>query len=161
MVIDASPEAILEALADVASVPSWSSVHRSAEVIDTYDDGRPHHVNVTVRVLGITDQEVLEYHWGHTWLVWDADKTSQQHAQHVEYNLTREGEDKTRVRFDITLEPRAPLPEFLIKRAKKTVLNAATEGLRRRVLGTRCRADPTTSSDPATPGTGGARRGRH
>ena len=106
---------------------------------------------VTVRVLGITDQEVLEYHWGHTWLVWDADETSQQHAQHVEYNLTPEAEDKTRVRFDITLEPRAPLPEFLIKRAKKTVLNAATEGLRQRVL---------KAADTATPEGGGVRRGR-
>ncbi|MCW2651541.1 MAG: cyclase [Mycobacterium sp.] len=134
MVIDAAPEAILDALADVGSVPSWSSVHKAAEVIDSYDDGRPCHVKVTVRVLGITDEEVLEYHWGRDWLVWDADETFQQHAQHVEYNLTPEADDKTRVRFDITLEPRAPLPEFLIKRAKKTVLNAATEGLRRRVL---------------------------
>lgn len=125
----------MDALADVVSVPSWSSVHKSASVVDSYEDGRPHHVKVTVRVLGITDQEVLEYHWGPDWLVWDADETFQQHAQHVEYNLTPEGEDKTRVRFDITLEPRAPLPEFLIKRAKRTVLNAATEGLRRRVLG--------------------------
>ncbi len=41
---------------------------------------------------------------------------------------------KTRVRFDITMEPSAPLPEFLIKRAKRTVLQAATEGLRRRVM---------------------------
>ena len=124
----------MQALADVASVPSWSSVHKSASVIDRYDNGRPHHVKVTVRVLGITDEEVLEYHWGHNWLVWDADETFQQHAQHVEYNLTPEAEDKTRVRFDITLEPMAPLPQFLVKRAKKTVLNAATEGLRRRVL---------------------------
>jgi uncharacterized protein YndB with AHSA1/START domain len=135
VVIDAPPEAIMDALADVASVPSWSSVHKSAEVIDRYDDGRPHHVWVTVRVLAITDQQMLEYHWGRRWLVWDAEETVHQHAQHVEYNLTPEAEDKTRVRFDITLEPSAPLPEFLIKRAKKTVLAAATEGLRRRVLG--------------------------
>ncbi|MBV9088524.1 MAG: cyclase, partial [Mycobacteriaceae bacterium] len=46
-------------------------------------------------------------------------------------------DDKTRVRFDITIEPRAPLPEFLIKRAKRAVLNAATEGLRRRIGGVR------------------------
>jgi uncharacterized protein YndB with AHSA1/START domain len=147
VVIDAPPEAILEALADVGSVPSWSSVHKSAEVMDSYDDGRPHHVKVTVRVLGITDQEVLEYHWGRDWLVWDAGETSQQHAQHVEYNLTPEADDKTRVRFDITLEPRAPLPEFLIKRAKKTVLNAATEGLRKRVLAAR-RVDHTNPQAP-------------
>jgi Polyketide cyclase / dehydrase and lipid transport len=135
IVIDAPPEAILEALADVGSVPSWSSVHKRAEVIDNYPDGRPHHVKVTVKVVGIVDTEVLEYHWGRDWLIWDADKTLQQHAQHVEYTLQRETDDRTRVRFEITLEPSAPLPEFLIKRARKKVLNAATEGLRRRVMG--------------------------
>jgi Polyketide cyclase / dehydrase and lipid transport len=134
IIIDAPPEVILEALADVGSVPSWSSVHKRAEVVDTYPDGRPHHVKVTVKVIGITDQEVLEYRWGRDWLVWDAQKTLQQHAQHVEYTLRREAADKTRVRFDITLEPSAPLPEFLVKRARRTVLKAATDGLRHWVM---------------------------
>jgi uncharacterized protein YndB with AHSA1/START domain len=134
IVIDAAPEAILEALADVEAVPTWSSVHRRAHVVDRYDDGRPHHVKVTVKILGLVDHEMLEYHWGRDWLVWDADSTAQQHAQHVEYTLHPEG-DKTRVRFDITMEPSAPLPEFLVKRAKKTVLQAATEGLRAYIMG--------------------------
>lgn len=134
ILIDAPPEAILAALADVGSVPSWSSVHRRAEVIDSYPDGRPHHVKVTVRIVGIVDTEVLEYHWGPDWLVWDADKTLQQHAQHVEYTLHRETEDTTRVRFEITVEPSAPIPEFLVNRARKKVLYAATEGLRGRVM---------------------------
>ncbi|BBY05581.1 cyclase [Mycobacterium noviomagense] len=135
IVIDAPPEAIMEALADVDAVPSWSSVHKRAEVIDTYPDGRPHHVEVTVKVIGIVDQELLEYNWGPDWLVWDAEKTVHQHGQHVEYTLHREGDQKTRVRFDITLEPSAPIPEFLIKRARKAVLHVATEGLRSRVMG--------------------------
>ena len=134
IVIDAPPEVILGALADVGSVPTWSSVHKRAEVIDSYPDGRPHHVKVTVRIVGIVDTEVLEYHWGPDWLVWDADKTLQQHAQHVEYTLQRETEDRTRVRFEITLEPSAPIPEFMVNRARKKILYAATEGLRQRVM---------------------------
>jgi uncharacterized protein YndB with AHSA1/START domain len=130
IIIDAPPEMILDALADIGSVPLWSSVHKKAEVLDTYPDGRPHHVKVTVKVIGIVDQEVLEYHWGPDWMVWDARKTLQQHAQHVEYTLLREGENRTRLRFDITLEPSAPLPEFLVNRARRRVLKAATEGLR-------------------------------
>ena len=39
------------------------------------------------------------------------------------------------MRFDITLEPSAPLFEFLIKRGETIVLDAATEGLCMRVLG--------------------------
>lgn len=125
----------MEALADIRAVPSWSSVHKHAEIIDTYPDGRPHHVKVTVKVIGIVDQEVVEYHWGPDCVVWDAQKTIHQHGQHVEYTLRREGDNKTRVRFDITLEPSAPLPEFLVNRARKKVLSAATEGLRKRVVG--------------------------
>jgi uncharacterized protein YndB with AHSA1/START domain len=134
IVINAPPEAIMAVLADVGSVPSWSSVHKRAEVVDTYPDGRPHHVKVTVKVIGIVDEESLEYHWGSDWLVWDAQKTLIQHAQHVEYTLRRDAPDTTRVRFDITLEPSAPLPEFLVKRARRAVLKAATEGLRNRVM---------------------------
>lgn len=134
IVIDAPPEAILDALADIPSAPSWSSVHKRAEILDRYPDGRPHHVKVTVKVLGLVDQELLEYHWGPDWVVWDAGKTFHQHGQHVEYTLRPEGLDKTSVRFAITLEPSAPLPEFLVNRARKQVLKAATDGLRRRVM---------------------------
>ena len=67
-------------------------------------------------------------------MVWDAKDTVQQRGQHVEYNLTPEGEDRTRVRFDIILDLAAPIPEFLIRRAKKMVLDVATECLRTRVM---------------------------
>jgi uncharacterized protein YndB with AHSA1/START domain len=137
ILIDAPPETIMGALADVGSVPSWSPVHKRAEVLDRYPDGRPRHVKVTVRVVGIVDTEVLEYHWGPDWMVWDAARTLQQHAQHVEYTLRRETDERTRVRFEITVEPSAPLPEFLINRARKKVLYAATEGLRNRVMAAR------------------------
>ena len=125
----------MEALADMDAVPSWSSVHKRVEVIDKYPDGRPHHVKVTIAVTGIHDTEVLECHWGPNWMVWDAGKTVQQHGQHVEYTLSAEGGDKTRVRFAITVEPSAPLPEFWINRARKKILHAALEGLRQHVMG--------------------------
>jgi uncharacterized protein YndB with AHSA1/START domain len=141
IVIDAPPEAVLDALADVEAVPTWSSVHKHAHVVDRYADGRPRRVEVTVRLLGLVDHEILEYHWGRDWVVWDADRTAQQHAQHGEYTLQREGE-ATRVRFDITLEPSTPLPHFLVKRAKKAVLAAATEGLRRYILNGRTSPAP-------------------
>ncbi len=134
VVFEAPPEAILEALADIDEVPTWSSLHKRAEVVDRHPDGRPRHVKATLRIMGITDKEVLEYHWGRDWMVWDATDTFQQRGQHGEYNLTREGDDKTRVRFDIILDLAAPIPEFLIKRAKKLVLDVATESLRKRVM---------------------------
>lgn len=136
IVIEAPPDAIMDALADVGSLPSYHPAYRRAEVLDTYEDGRPHHVRIAVKVLGRLDEEVLEYRWGPDWLVWDAERTSRQYAQHVEYKLRPDHTGtSTVVRVDITVEPDSFYPDFLIKRAGKSVIDAATQGLRRRVLG--------------------------
>ena len=134
VLFEAPPEAILDALADIDQVPAWSSLHKHAEVVDRHPDGRPRHVKATLKIMGLTDKEVLEYNWGHDWMVWDATDTFRQRGQHGEYNLTRVGDDHTRVRFDIILDLAAPIPEFLIKRGKKIVLDVATESLRKRVM---------------------------
>jgi uncharacterized protein YndB with AHSA1/START domain len=135
IVIDAPQDVVMEALADVNILTSWSPLHKSVEVIDYYPDGRPHHVRATVKILGLVDKEILEYHWGPDWVCWDADKTFQQHGQHVEYNLTPEGLDKTRVRFDVTVEPSGPIPGFIVRRASEQILEAAAKGLQKRVMG--------------------------
>jgi len=135
IVIEATPEAIMDALADVEALPSYSPAYKRAEVLDRYEDNRPHHVRIAVKVLGFVDEEVLEYHWGPDWLVWDAQRTKQQYAQHVEYTLRPDHTgSSTVVTVDITVEPDSLIPDFLIKRAGKTLIDAATEGLRNRVL---------------------------
>ncbi len=134
IVIDAPPGVILEALADVGALTSWSPVHKRIQVLDWYADGRPHHVKATIKIFGLVDNHILEYHWGPTWVVWDADDTVQQRGQHVEYNLQPVGVDKTRVRFDITVEPTGPVPGFVVRRASEIVLHAATNGLRDQVI---------------------------
>jgi uncharacterized protein YndB with AHSA1/START domain len=136
LVIEAPPEAIMDALADVEALLSSSRAYRSAEVLDRYDDGRPHHVRLAVRVLGVLDEEILEFRWGPDWLVWDAERTKQQYAQHVEYTLAPDHTGgSTVVTVDITVEPDSLIPDFLIKRAGKSIIDAATEGLRNRVMG--------------------------
>jgi hypothetical protein len=133
VVFDAAPEVILDVLADIEALPDWSSVYKKVTVLDRHPDGKPRRVKATLRLMGVTDNEILEYHWGRHWVVWDAEDTFQQRGQHVEYTLTPEG-DKTRVRFDVIVDPSAPIPQFLVKRAKKIVLHSATEGLRARVM---------------------------
>ena len=64
IVIDAPPGVILEALADVGALTSWSPVHKRIQVLDWYADGRPHHVKATIKIFGLVDKHILEYHWG-------------------------------------------------------------------------------------------------
>ncbi|CNI82292.1 cyclase/dehydrase [Mycobacterium tuberculosis] len=63
-------------------------------------------------------------------MVYDAKETFRQRGQHIEYRVHPEGLDKSRVHFDVTVEPAGPVPAFIVKRATKMVLDAATEGLR-------------------------------
>lgn len=135
IVIDAPPERVMEALADPHVLTSWSPLHKQVEVIDYYPDGRPHHVKATIKILGLTDKEILEYHWGPDWVCWDAGQTFQQHGQHVEYTVKPEGIDKARVRFDITVEPAGPIPGFVVKRAGEHVLESAAKGLQKLLTG--------------------------
>ncbi len=75
--------------------------------------------------------------------MWDAERTSQQYAQHVEYTLRPDRTGmSTVVRVDITVESDSLIPEFLIKRAGKTLIDAATDGLRNRVLGRKSSHQP-------------------
>jgi hypothetical protein len=136
LVIEAPPEAIMDALADVEALLSYTPAYRRVEVLDRYDDGRPHRVRLAVKVLGRVDEEILEFRWGPDWLVWDAEQTKQQYAQHVEYRLRPDHiGTSTTVTVDVTVEPDSLIPDYFIKRAGKTIIDAANEGLRQRVLG--------------------------
>jgi len=135
LVIEAPPEAIMDALADVQALLSYTPAYRRVEILDRYDDGRPHHVRLAVKVLGRIDEEILEFRWGPDWLVWDAEQTKQQYAQHVEYTLRPDHiGTSTTVTVDVTVEPDSLIPDYFIKRAGKTIIDAANEGLRQRVL---------------------------
>jgi len=133
VVIEATPEEILDVLADLESVTEWSTVHQSAEVIETGDDGRPRVARIKVKTAGITDEQVVTYTWSGNTVSWTLVSAKQQRSQDATYTLTPEG-DHTRVTFEIAVDLLVPLPQFVLKTATKGVLDTATEGLRQRVL---------------------------
>jgi ribosome-associated toxin RatA of RatAB toxin-antitoxin module len=133
VVIEASPEEILDVIADVESTPTWSPQYQKAEVLETYDDGRPHRVKMKVKSAGISDELVVEYTWTDSSASWTLVSAGQLKAQDGKYTLTPEG-DKIRVRFDLTADPSVPIPGFILKRALKGAMETATDGLRKQVL---------------------------
>ena len=133
VVIEATPEQILDVIADVEATPTWSPQYEKAEVLERFDDGRPKQVKMTVKAAGLTDEQVIEYTWDEQKVSWTLVKAGQIKAQDASYTLTPEG-DKTRVRFDIALDLSVPLPGFIVKRTIKGGVETATEGLRKQVL---------------------------
>ncbi len=133
VVIEATPEQILDVIADVGSAPSWSPQYQSAEILDTYDDGRPKRVKMRVKAAGLTDEMEVHYNWGENTAGWTLIKSGQLKAQDATYTLTPAG-DKTKVRFDLRVDPSIPIPGFLLKRTIKGAMETATDGLRKQVL---------------------------
>ena len=133
VVIEATPKEILDVIADVDSAPSWSPQYQSAEVLERYKDGRPKRVKMRIKTAGISDDLEVEYTWTDNTAGWTLIKAGQLKAQDATYTLTPSG-DKTKVRFDLKVDPSIPIPGFIMKRAIKGAMETATDGLRKQVL---------------------------
>lgn len=133
VLIEATPGEILDVIADVARSPEWSTQYQSAEVVTSYDDGRPHQVKLVIKAAGLTDTLVVDYTWEDSKVSWTLVSAGQIKSQDATYTLTPAG-DKTKVRFDLSVDPSVPLPGFILKRTLKGGMETATDGLRKQVL---------------------------
>ena len=132
VVIDATPQQILDVIADVEATPTWSPQYQSAEILESYDNGRPKRVKMTIKAAGMTDEQVVEYTWAEDSVRWTLVSAGQLKAQDAGYTLTQDG-DKTKLKFDIAIDLAVPLPGFILKRSMKGGLESATDGLRKQV----------------------------
>lgn len=136
VVIEATPDEILDVLLDVERLPEWSSAHQEVEVLERTDEGQLKKSRMVVRVVGISDEQVMNHTTYDDGVGWTLISSNQQRSQSARYTLIPEG-DRTRVRFDLTVDLIAPLPGFLVRKGAKGLLDTATEGLRKRVLAVR------------------------
>ncbi|MGB8390948.1 SRPBCC family protein, partial [Mycobacterium sp.] len=103
VVIEATPDEILDVLFDIESLPEWSSVHQQVDVLERDDRGRPSKSRQVVKIVGVSDEQVLAYSVHDDGVSWTLVSAKQQRAQDGRYTLTPEG-DSTRVRLDLTVD---------------------------------------------------------
>ncbi len=133
VVIEATPDEIMDVLFDLESLTEWSSVHKQVDILERDDQGRPATSRQVVKLVGVSDEQELAYTVHDDGVSWTLVNAKQQRAQEGRYTLTPEG-DSTRVRFELTVDLAMPVPGFLIKKGAKSLMDTATEGLRKRVL---------------------------
>ncbi|HEV7852214.1 MAG TPA: SRPBCC family protein [Mycobacterium sp.] len=131
--IEATPDEIMDVLVDLESLTEWSSTHQKVEVLERDDQGRPAKSRQVVKIVGVSDEQVLDYTVHDDGVSWTLVSSKQQRAQRGRYTLTSKG-DSTDVHFELTVDPLVPLPGFLVKRGAKGLMETATDGLRKRVL---------------------------
>ncbi|MGE2835302.1 SRPBCC family protein [Mycobacterium sp. SMC-4] len=133
ILIEATPEEILAVLYDLETLPDWSSAHERVEILERDDQGRPKRSRQVVKIVGISDEQVLDYEVYEDGVGWTLVSSAQQKAQDGRYTLTPEG-NGTRVRLELTVDTTVPLPGFLIRKGANGLMDTATKGLRKRVL---------------------------
>jgi ribosome-associated toxin RatA of RatAB toxin-antitoxin module len=133
IVIEATPDEIMDVLFDLESLTEWSSAHQKVEVTERDDEGRPSKSRQVVKIVGVSDEQELDYTVHDDGVSWTLVSSKQQRAQDGRYTLTPDG-DATKVQFELTVDPLVPLPGFLIRRGAKGLMDTATDGLRKQVL---------------------------
>lgn len=118
VVIEATPDEIMEVLFDIESLPEWSSVHKKIEVLERDDQNHPTRSRQVVKLVGVSDEQELAYTVHDDGVGWSLVSAKQQRAQEGRYTLTPEG-DSTRVRFELTVDLVAPVPGFLVKKGPR------------------------------------------
>ena len=139
VVIEATPGEIMDVLTDLETLTEWSPTHQKVEVLERDAAGRPSKSRQVVKIVGITDEQVLDYTVYDDGVGWTLVSSKQQRAQTGRYTLTPDG-DSTQVRFELMVDPTVPLPGFLIKRGARGLMETATKGLREQVLKVKNRA---------------------
>jgi len=131
--VKATPAAIIATIVDFSTYPEWSSAHKEAAVEETGADGRPSRVRMTMSMVGISDEQVLDYTFeGDERVSWSLVESTQQRSQEGSYVLTPTAEG-THLDFELAVDLKVPVPGFLLNKAKKSALEAATKGLKKRV----------------------------
>jgi hypothetical protein len=85
---------------------------------------------MTIKAAGMADDQILEYTWTDLTGSWVLIRSSSLKKQEARYTLTPAG-NKTKVKFEITVDPVVPIPGFLLKRSVSGGAETATEGLKK------------------------------
>ena len=134
IVIEASPEEILDVIADFEAMPEWSGPHQSAEILETGDDGRPSKVEDEGQDGGHHRRTggglYVERQRGEL----DAGQLRPAEVAGRQVHSWFPRVTETLVKMEISVDPNVPLPGFVLKRAVKGTMDSATKELRNRVL---------------------------
>ena len=135
--IEAGPQEILEVIADFESYPDWVEGIRSAEVRSRDDQGRGIEVDYEFAAMGFTASYTLAYQYAEdrAGVSWTTTKASGAVKDITgEYVLNALNGD-TEVTYRLAVKLNVPVPGFLKRRADRTAIRTALEGLKERVEG--------------------------
>jgi ribosome-associated toxin RatA of RatAB toxin-antitoxin module len=128
--IFATPERILEVVADVDAYPDWMDAFKKAAVLEKDGEGRPAKAEFTVDARIKVINYTLEYSYAANAVSW---KKVDGDVKEIigSYELDPK-DDGTLVTYTYTIDPGFPVPGFLRKQGVNMMVNTALNSLKAR-----------------------------
>lgn len=120
-------------IADFPHYPQWVDSITSAQVLRE-SEGRAEQVEMVLDHPLLKDRYVLAYLWEETRVSWRLLRGRVLKAMDGSYDLRRTGE-KTAVTYTLAVDANLPMIGLLRRKAEKTIIEGALQGLKRRVEG--------------------------
>ena len=132
IVMNASTAAILDVIADLEAYPQWSEGISSVEVLAT-ENKRPVLARFVLDAGIIKDTYELAYTWHSDGVDWHLVEATVLSLMDGSYSLRELGEGSVEVAYALTVDIKIPMLGMLKRKAEKTIIDTALQGLKARV----------------------------
>jgi ribosome-associated toxin RatA of RatAB toxin-antitoxin module len=133
IVVNASPAAIMDVIADFDAYPEWADSMRETEVLSYDAAGRPKQVRFKVDAGAISDEYTLDYIWAANEVTWTLVEAKMVKGMDGAYVLTETGDGSTEVTYRLAVDISIPMIGMLKRKAEKVIIDTALKGLKKRV----------------------------
>ena len=130
--IDAPPPRCFEIASGFERYPDWAKDVKQVDVLERDEEGRGMKVEYRAAAMGRSTRYVLAYDYtdapdAFTWELVESDMLRQLDGR---YGFEADGEG-TRVSYDLTADPKVPLPGFIKRRVASKITGTALKELKK------------------------------
>jgi ribosome-associated toxin RatA of RatAB toxin-antitoxin module len=133
IVIDATPQAVMEIIVDVERYPEWQKDIREVEVLEHDAQGRPSRARFVVDARLFTAVYTLAYTYSDDGMRWELVSSEQLRQLDGVYRLVPTADAATTVTYELVADPTISVPRFMRRRAAEHIVRSALDGLKQRV----------------------------
>jgi ribosome-associated toxin RatA of RatAB toxin-antitoxin module len=134
--IDAAPDEVMKAIADIESYPKWISEYKEVEVLEADDDGYPKLARMLMDAGIFKDTLIMAYEWpaDRQSLSWTLQSSSLLKSLEGTYRLAPK-DSGTEVTYELAVDLAVPMIGMLKRKAERRLIDGALKDLKKRVEG--------------------------
>lgn len=126
--VAASPDAVLDVIADLLRYPEWAEGVTSVSILEIGRDGRPLRARFEVSSNVVNGWYTIDYTWSDRAVSWDLVESPLLKAMEGRYDV-EENDGGTTVTYTLRLNPAIPLIGPLRRKAEQQVVRTALQDL--------------------------------